>query len=72
MSDDRRDRSAGPDFEAAPPRPLDGLDRGNARGDDAPRGNARGAAPPQAWEMVGAGRYMPRRTRGSFPGRELG
>ena len=31
------------------------------RGDNAP-----------AWEMVGAGRYMPRRIRGSFPGRELG
>jgi hypothetical protein len=27
-------------------------------------------APP--WEMVGAGRYMPRRIRGSFRGRELG
>ena len=25
-----------------------------------------------SWEMVGEGRYMPRRTRGSFPGRELG
>jgi hypothetical protein len=25
-----------------------------------------------AWEMIAAGRYMPRRTRGSFPGRELG
>jgi hypothetical protein len=25
-----------------------------------------------AWEMVGAGRYMPRRIRGSFRGRELG
>ena len=23
-------------------------------------------------EMIEAGRYMPRRTRGSFPGRELG
>jgi hypothetical protein len=26
----------------------------------------------QSWEMIAAGRYMPRRTRGSFPGRELG
>ena len=26
----------------------------------------------QAWEQIEAGRYMPRRTRGSFPGRELG
>jgi hypothetical protein len=25
-----------------------------------------------AWEQVEAGRYMPRRIRGSFPGRELG
>lgn len=25
-----------------------------------------------AWEMVGAGRYMPRRIRGSCRGRELG
>ncbi len=25
-----------------------------------------------AWEMVGPGRYMPRRIRGSFHGRELG
>ena len=27
---------------------------------------------PPAWEMVEAGRYMPRRIRGSFRGRELG
>ena len=26
----------------------------------------------QPWEEIEAGRYMPRRTRGSFPGRELG
>ena len=25
-----------------------------------------------AWEMIAEGRYMPRRIRGSFPGRELG
>jgi hypothetical protein len=25
-----------------------------------------------AWEMIEPGRYMPRRIRGSFPGRELG
>jgi len=25
-----------------------------------------------AWELVDAGRYMPRRIRGSFRGRELG
>jgi hypothetical protein len=27
---------------------------------------------PIAWEMIENGRYMPRRIRGSFPGRELG
>lgn len=38
----------------------------------------RGSTPPvaaelvPAWEEIEAGRYMPRRTRGSFPGRELG
>jgi hypothetical protein len=26
----------------------------------------------QAWEEIGAGRYMPRRTRGSCKGRALG
>ena len=30
------------------------------------------ADPVPAWEEIEAGRYMPRRTRGSFPGRELG
>jgi hypothetical protein len=25
-----------------------------------------------AWEQIEAGRYQPRRIRGSFPGRELG
>ena len=25
-----------------------------------------------AWEMIEAGRYMPRRIKGSYPGRELG
>ena len=30
------------------------------------------AGPPPAWEEIEPGRYMPRRTRGSFPGRELG
>jgi hypothetical protein len=38
---------------------------------------ARAPAPPEsdrftAWELVEAGRYRPRRIRGSFPGRELG
>ena len=27
---------------------------------------------PQAWQMIDIGRYMPRRIRGSFVGRELG
>jgi hypothetical protein len=27
---------------------------------------------PPAWEQIEAGRYRPRRIRGSFPGRELG
>lgn len=30
------------------------------------------AANVPAWEMIEPGRYKPRRTRGSFPGRELG
>ena len=35
-----------------------------------PSAAAEGDAP--AWEMIEAGRYMPRRIRGSFRGRELG
>ncbi|HEY7427597.1 MAG TPA: hypothetical protein VH682_25420 [Gemmataceae bacterium] len=31
-----------------------------------------GAEQPQAWEQIENGRYMPRRIRGSFRGRELG
>ena len=31
-----------------------------------------GAQDAPSWEMVAPGRYMPRRTRGSFRGRELG
>jgi hypothetical protein len=31
-----------------------------------------GAEQPMAWEQVEPGRYMPRRVRGSFRGRELG
>jgi hypothetical protein len=30
------------------------------------------AEPSPAWEMIENGRYMPRRIRGSFRGRELG
>ena len=31
-----------------------------------------GGARAPAWEQIEAGRYRPRRIRGSFPGRELG
>jgi hypothetical protein len=34
-------------------------------------GDGAGASVP-AWELVEAGRYMPRRIRGSYRGRELG
>jgi hypothetical protein len=30
------------------------------------------AEEPPAWELLEAGRYMPRRIRGSYRGRELG
>jgi hypothetical protein len=43
-----------------------------ATGEDAtpPAAPATERAP--AWELVETGRYRPLRTRGSFPGRELG
>jgi hypothetical protein len=51
-------------------------------GDKETRGRPREAARPElpgtaggdppAWEMIEPGRYMPRRIRGSYPGRELG
>ena len=57
-------------------RPADPRGRGEetgrppvASGNDDPQ--AAGETFP-AWEQIEAGRYMPRRTRGSFPGRELG
>ena len=47
--------------------------RGQFEGIEILRRPPRGVAPnAAAWEMVGAGRYMPRRIRGSFRGRELG
>jgi hypothetical protein len=52
---------AAPDDDVAGP---DGAGRRPACCDDP------GHAPP--WEMVGHGRYMPRRIRGSLRGRELG
>jgi hypothetical protein len=59
------DRIPGPDAD------RDGPAAGGAA-PDARRAPGRDpeAAPP--WEMVGFGRYMPRRIRGSFRGRELG
>lgn len=44
-------------------------DRREAAGEPGP---ARPASEPVAWERLEAGRYRPLRTRGSFPGRELG
>jgi len=41
------------------------------RADDRPTPTA-SAETDRAWEMVDSGRYMPRRIRGSFRGRELG
>jgi hypothetical protein len=43
-----------------------------ANASDAPLPPVSTAANVPAWEMIEAGRYMPRRIRGSFPGRELG
>jgi hypothetical protein len=44
------------------------------RGSDPGTTHHRGPTPDTlgAWEMLEPGRYMPRRIRGSFPGRELG
>jgi hypothetical protein len=39
---------------------------------EAPTERRDGAAEAVAWEMIEAGRYRPRRIRGSFRGRELG
>jgi hypothetical protein len=40
--------------------------------DNAPASSLPVNANVSAWEMIETGRYMPRRIRGSFPGRELG
>ncbi|HZY86857.1 MAG TPA: hypothetical protein VFE78_18635 [Gemmataceae bacterium] len=51
------------------------MSTGRARRDadeqDRPSGEAAAEQPP-AWEQIESGRYMPRRTRGSLRGRELG
>jgi hypothetical protein len=39
---------------------------------DSLAGGRRGGEDVPAWELLEAGRYMPRRIRGSFRGRELG
>jgi hypothetical protein len=50
--------------------------RADAEGHEAtpapPLPGAAEAEEPRAWEMVESGRYMPRRIRGSYRGRELG
>ena len=43
-----------------------------ARGEEATPPAVPSAERAPAWELVEAGRYRPLRTRGSFPGRELG
>ena len=47
---------------------------GNENARPLPDRVAPGSGPQQVrgWEMIEAGRYMPRRFKGSFPGRELG
>jgi hypothetical protein len=60
-------------------KPRDG-EAGRQAGPSRPEDRARRADPGvipdrvdvSAWEEIEAGRFMPRRTRGSFPGRELG
>jgi hypothetical protein len=42
----------------------------NYKPSNPPSGRTREDIP--SWELLDTGRYMPRRTRGSFPGRELG
>ena len=46
-------------------------DRGDAQ-EQAPNQLAAGAGEVRAWEEVEAGRFMPRRIRGSFRGGKLG
>jgi len=48
----------------------DGADREKLLAPSIPPETDAGTPPP--WELIEAGRYMPRRIRGSFPGRELG
>jgi hypothetical protein len=49
-------------------------DKAAIAGPDAPGSPSGGTVEPSApgWELIGAGRYQPRRTRGSCVGRALG
>ena len=47
-------------------------DDSRARAEDATLPAAPETERAPAWELVETGRYRPLRTRGSFPGRELG
>ena len=53
-------------MEAAQPRGDSGLESGPHFTDEP------GPDDVQAWEQIAAGRYMPRRIRGSYKGRALG
>jgi hypothetical protein len=53
-------------MEAAEPRGEGGIETGPHFTDEA------GADEAPAWEQIAAGRYMPRRIRGSYRGRALG
>jgi hypothetical protein len=48
------------------------MHRGKTKHDEADIDREPGSVDAPAWEMIEAGRYQPRRIRGSYPGRELG